>query len=274
MDLVLVVLITALSVPLALFADGSARSALGFLFILVCPGYALVAALFPKKGSIDWLERATLSVVLSLCTVSLMGLILNYTSWGIQPTPVLISASVFVTALTALAFLRRLTLPKTDRFDPRPRLSLSLLTTQPRQGRAINLVLALSILGTIGLLTYGLLRPKVGERFTEFYMLGAQSKAGDYSRQLVLGESAQITLGIVNQEQKPIDYHIEIRVDADTVREIESIRLASGESREFTVAFEPRKAGVNQKVEFSLLKDGSEQPYRNLEMWLDVMEPE
>jgi len=38
--------------------------------------------------------------------------------------------------------------------------------------------------------------PRVGEHFTEFYVLGAGGKIGDYLTNLTLGESGTVTLGL------------------------------------------------------------------------------
>ncbi|HJJ80031.1 MAG TPA: DUF1616 domain-containing protein, partial [Methanocorpusculum sp.] len=59
--------------------------------ILFIPGYVLIAALFPEKTSIDGIERFALSVGLSIAVVPLIGLVLNYTPFGIRLDPIVIS---------------------------------------------------------------------------------------------------------------------------------------------------------------------------------------
>jgi uncharacterized membrane protein len=46
-------------------------------FILIIPGYCLIAALFPKNDDISLSERIALSIGLSIAVVPLMGLALN-----------------------------------------------------------------------------------------------------------------------------------------------------------------------------------------------------
>ena len=78
-----------------------ARYALGAIFVLFLPGYSLIKALFPTK-EIDSIERISLSIGMSLALVSITGLILNYTSWGIRTAPITLSllalTIVFATA--------------------------------------------------------------------------------------------------------------------------------------------------------------------------------
>ena len=63
------------------------RYLFGLVFVLFLPGYCLIKALFSSK-ELDNIERLALSVGLSLALVPLVGLLLNYTPWGIMVTPV------------------------------------------------------------------------------------------------------------------------------------------------------------------------------------------
>ena len=63
------------------------RYLFGAVFVLFLPGYCLIKALFSSK-ELDNIERLALSVGLSLALVPLVGLLLNYTPWGIRTTPV------------------------------------------------------------------------------------------------------------------------------------------------------------------------------------------
>ena len=83
------------------------RTALSLPLILFLPGYALIAMLFPEKTGLEWLERIALSVGLSVAVVPLIGLVLNFTSWGIKEIPLLASLSVFTLLLSGLAYVRR-----------------------------------------------------------------------------------------------------------------------------------------------------------------------
>ena len=74
---------------------------------LFLSSYALLQLLFPKGKAMDSLERFALDVGLSLALVPLIGLVLNFTPWGIRFIPVTISISAFtITFLVAAAFRR------------------------------------------------------------------------------------------------------------------------------------------------------------------------
>jgi hypothetical protein len=83
------------------------RWVFGSVFVLFVPGYVAVEALFPKGRELDSIERFALSVGLSLALVPLVGLVLNYTPWGIRLTPIMTSLIILTIGLAAIAFARR-----------------------------------------------------------------------------------------------------------------------------------------------------------------------
>ena len=83
------------------------RWVLGSVFVLFIPGYVTVEALFPKGRELDSIERFALSVGLSLALVPLVGLLLNYTPWGIRLTPIVISLTILTIGLAAIALARQ-----------------------------------------------------------------------------------------------------------------------------------------------------------------------
>ena len=83
------------------------RWVLGSVFVLFIPGYVTVEALFPKGRELDAIERFALSVGLSLALVPLVGLLLNYTPWGIRLTPIVISLIVLTIGLVVIALARQ-----------------------------------------------------------------------------------------------------------------------------------------------------------------------
>ncbi len=84
-----------------------ARYVLGTLFVLYMPGMALIEALYPREEELSPLERLALSIGLSLAVVPLIGLVLNYTPWGIRLNPILASLTIFTAAMLVLAAYRK-----------------------------------------------------------------------------------------------------------------------------------------------------------------------
>lgn len=83
------------------------RWILGSVFVLFIPGYVAVETLFPRGRDLDGIERLALSVGLSLAFVPLIGLLLNYTPWGIRLTPIVISLAILTLGLTLVGVGRR-----------------------------------------------------------------------------------------------------------------------------------------------------------------------
>lgn len=81
------------------------RYVLGSIFVLFLPGYSLMKTLFPMR-EIDNIERTALSIGMSLALVPLVGLLLNYTPWGIRLTPITVSLLSLTLILTATRLIR------------------------------------------------------------------------------------------------------------------------------------------------------------------------
>ncbi|MDE1858867.1 MAG: DUF1616 domain-containing protein [Thaumarchaeota archaeon] len=83
------------------------RYVFGAVAVLYFPGYTLIEALYPKKEDLDSLERLALSIGLSLALVPLVGLLLNYTPWGIRLEPIVVSLSILGVSLALVAAVRK-----------------------------------------------------------------------------------------------------------------------------------------------------------------------
>ncbi len=83
------------------------RYIVGSLFVLFIPGYSLVQCLYPLREELTDLERLALGLGLSLAIVPLVGLILNYTPFGIRLKPTVVSLSVLSLGLITGAVIRR-----------------------------------------------------------------------------------------------------------------------------------------------------------------------
>ena len=258
------------------------RIALGLPLILFFPGYALIAALFPRKDSLGGVERVALSFGLSIAVVPLIGLILNYTPWGIRLYPILISLTVFILAMSGIAWYRRRGLALHERFAVSFNFRLPSWRGQSTVDKVLSTILIIAIVGAIGTLGYVIATPKVGEKFTEFYILGPEGKAEHYPEMLKVGEEGKVILGIVNHEQERASYQVEVRMDDEKLklrvggedRDTIEVELNHEEKWEGEVGFVPQKAGEKQKLEFVLYKDGKLYFEDPLHLWIDVEKSE
>ena len=251
------------------------RIILGLPFVLFFPGYTLIAALFPRRGALDSIERVALSFGFSIVVVSLIGLILNYTPWGIKLYPILICLTVFIIVMSVVGWRRRYRLPEAEAFTVSLNLSLSFWRRESLVDKVLSIILIAVILGAIGTLGYVLAAPRVGEKFTEFYILGLEGEARNYPKEAVLDREQTVIVGIINREQEPVSYRLQVRIDGVINNELGPLVLGHDEKWEEVVAFTPHRVGDSQKVEFLLYRGDESMPYQApLHLWVNVKEPQ
>ena len=272
-DLIAIWLATiALLGGILLAPNNPTRVVLGLPFVLFFPGYVLIAALYTRRSDLDGVERVALSLGLSLAVVPLIGLVLNYTPWGIRVTPILVSLALFIAMCSAAAVRQRMRHSAAERFagDIRPLLQAA------RSLPWISLSLAA---GVIGMLLFAGFRfgvlggSRVGETFTEFYILGPGGKAEGYPRRLMVGEPSQVIVGVINHEGHAARYRVEVQAGVDRLASEVPFALGDGEKREDRVDIILRWPAKEVKVEFALFMEGAKGPYRTLHLWVDVLAP-
>jgi len=94
------------SVP-DLFPVNVVRWVLGSILVLYLPGFSLLELLFPTGKQIDSLERFALSIGVSLAVIPLIGLVLNFTQWGIRFASVTVALGTFTIGVLAAAAARK-----------------------------------------------------------------------------------------------------------------------------------------------------------------------
>ncbi len=315
-DLAFAIALTVL-VNVAVFAplirDTPLRVPLGLAFVLFVPGYVFVAALFPEAGEspptdsgpedpddadsrlgramrsgIDGIERVALSFGLSIAIVPLLGLVLNFTPWGIRLVPIMVAVSGFTLVATAVAAVRRWQLPEEDQFQVPYRDWLEagraeLFEPASRADAALNVLLVLSVLLAVSTVTYAVVVPPQGEQFSAVYILteddDGELVADGYPTEFVRGESKEIVVGVDNHEHRPVNYTVVVlEQDVDvienetvgengTVVENETIvteqreldrfqtRLAHNETWHYTQDLEPTMTGENNRIVWLLYPD-------------------
>jgi uncharacterized membrane protein len=297
------------------------RVVFGLPFVLFIPGYALIAALFPERGStteeradadettdsegtvgtesggIDGIERVALSFGTSIAVVPLLGLVLNFTPWGIRLVPILVAVSGFTVVAVAVGSARRKALPEDERFAvPYERwyraATEELFHPDTRTDAALNVLLVVSVLLATASVGYAVAVPKTGESFSELYLLTENDEgelvADGYPEELVAGEPASLVVGVGNQEHQPVNYtivialqRVEVANNSTTVLEEDRLRtfsrrVAHNETWHRPHQIEPTMTGERLRLTYLLYKDAPpsspsvENAYREVHLWVTV----
>jgi uncharacterized membrane protein len=249
------------------------RMLLGLAYVLFVPGYTLQLALFPRSGDLDGAERVALSFSLSVALAPALALVLDHLPWGLRLWPIAAAEGLTIAGASVVAWWRLRRLAPEDRAMPHVDLSVSgRWAAQDRTNRLLYGVLAGALLMAAAAAAAILLLPKAGDRFTEFYALGAESLAEAYPRETAAGQLVTVTIGIANREGVPVEYRVDVQAGGHLLATAGPVALGEGQVWEQALSYALPQAGDDQAVEFLLYRDGGNEPYRRLVLWIDVVE--
>jgi uncharacterized membrane protein len=187
------------------------RIVIGLPFLFFIPGYLLIFILFPTTNDykgITGLERIGLSFGFSIAVVSLLGLLLNFTSWGIQLTSVLLTIFIITVLFGVVALYRWKTT------TPDKRFTISIDTSDFKSSsdieKFLTIFLILIIILALSSIVYIVVQPKNGEPFTDFYILTANGNVTNYPHDISHGQNISLLLGLINHEYKTMNYTLEV----------------------------------------------------------------
>ena len=300
------------------------RVIVGLPFVLFVPGYALIAALFPEAGpdladgeaenlpdagdtapdttdsGIDGIERVALSFGLSIAVVPLVGLVLNFTPFGIRLVPIMIALSGLTLVLVAVAAQRRRALPPEDQFQVPYRqwggdMHAELLKPDTRGDAVLNIVLAVSVILAVSSVGYAVAVPKQGESFTEFYLLTETDEgepvADNYPTEFTAGEPQSVVVGVENHEHQPVNYNVvvaiqEVRIANNSTQVLQQqqlrtfeTQLADNETWQLQHTVAPGMTGQELRLIYFLYlgeppaTPSADSAYRELHLWVNVSDP-
>ncbi len=105
--------VSVFTIPETTYPISYVRNVLGIIFVLFLPGFAFIKALFPStvpikttSENLDNIERIALGFGMSLALVPIVGLILNYTPWGIRLAPITLSLLALTIICATAAIFR------------------------------------------------------------------------------------------------------------------------------------------------------------------------
>lgn len=249
------------------------------------------------RSGIDGIERVALSFGLSIAIVPLIGLVLNFTPWGIRLIPVVTAVAGFTLICVAVAANRRWELPESERFTVPYREWLAavrgeLFEPDDRVDAALTVLLVVSVLLAVGSVGYAVAVPPQGEQFTEFYLL-TENPEGDlvadgYPETMERGETAELVVGIGNNEYETATYTVVVQLqtvettnNSTTVLERTELdrfeaTVDHNETRHERHTLRPTRSGEDLRVQYLLYKSEppaeptGENAYRELHLWVDV----
>ncbi|WP_340817837.1 DUF1616 domain-containing protein [Methanolobus sp. WCC4] len=275
------------------------------LLIFFIPGYALIAAFFPRKNEINWVQRFTLSVAFSITIVIIDGLLISQTGWLFKPSSITISLFFITCILGLFAYINRSRINENERFtvplylkfhtdeneensgikedsdDIKKFIVKNKIKVKPINGAKLNeiidegvepkirkaLLIALlcSLIIVSGTFVHKTFT-KEKETFTSLYILGPEGKAENYPSTLSMIQPTSLIVGIENYESASANYTLQVKLDNDIVAQSD-VFLEKNEKWEEEVSILPTKykKGI-QKLEFALYKNGYN--HRSVYLWV------
>lgn len=136
--------------------------------------------------------------------------------------------------------------------------------------KIVSLILLILLAASIVAVVYITVNPKSGEKFTEFYILGENGKAGNYPTNMTIGETGNLTMGIVNREQNVTSYDLVVQLNGTNLYN-NTFTLSKNETKEIPFNFTANTTGQNQKIQFMLYKlPNYTDVYRSLNLYINV----
>lgn len=308
--IVATVALTCVTVSVPSISNSPIRVLVGAPFLLLVPGYAFVAALFPSweangvnissaaDTTFDLIGRYALALGASITIVPFIGLLLSFSPWGIQLAPIVFSVSVFTLFTTGVAAYRRRGASQPPQNPPASlwryitERQKSIFGSTARTGTVLNVLIVVSLLLALGTTGYAFLNPESGDQFTEFYLLSEDSDNGfnDDTYQITLerGVEREIPVGINNHEGDTVEYTVVTNLQRISVSNNSTVIQEEWTLDQFNTvvehnetwhqdrAIEPPVAGDDLRLTY-LLYQGSapanptaENAYRVVYLWVTV----
>jgi uncharacterized membrane protein len=296
----------------------------GVLFVVFVPGYACTAALFPERGGtdsrgtrqsavgkggrsslgstrtagIDGVERAVLSVGLSIAVVPLTAIGLDIVGVGPTLVPVVVVVSVVSLLAVGVAAVRRGSLPANRRYGVNVASLLppgAGLTDDTTLDTALDVFVAVSLVVAAASAGY-VVAFGSAEGDTELYLLSQKEsgelEAGSYPEVLEQSRTEPLTLGVDNHEGESVAYTVVVKLqrtqttgESATVVEERELRrfvptVEDGGTWTTTYGVTPTMTGDDVRLAVLLYRGEApqnptlESAYRATHLWVEVTRSE
>ncbi len=220
-------------------------SVVGILFVLVLPGAALTAALFPP-GTLSIEKRILVTLVLSLAATALGGLLLNLSPLGLNFATWSIYLFTVTIAGALVAALRGLVRPASHVSAPRFHLSPLNAGLFGLAGAVILIALAVAARPA----------PLQGlQGYSTLYLLPAAN-----------GNSNGYRLGITSQELTTVQFDIQLKLNGQVIHEWPNVTLTPGQEWSSAVELAASQKGAGRLEAVLYRLDVPGQVYREVQI--------
>jgi len=250
------------------FPGSLLNTLLGLPFVLIFPGYALVSAVYRTEHNLALPQRLALSCVISLTIVTILAIGLNAIGY-LSTTSQILGIELIIIVSCIVVLYRRFHRNKGSQFAK----ELGGYKVY-QQFNSIWVAIVLVVVFIIfGIIINLIMEGQAPTNTTAFYLLGAGGKAGNYPAQVNLGSPFPITIGIINNENEPITYHVDLQIDQRDPESLATVVLNPGEKWEqsFDLLIEQAN-GSEALVGFYLHKGSAGEVYRSLHFWVQIVE--
>ena len=263
----------------------SLAAPLGLALICLLPGYLLISALFPRNDTLSGRGRLLLSLGADLLLAVLLGLALSFTPRGLHLASFAVALSFLALFFAIAAYFRWREQPRRRRlvFDYSRSFRHLRLTGRSRSrkhGHVLALLIVLIGAIVVSALAYGVINNRTTSNstdanesspngLTEFYVLWPGGGNEGHLATVLAGSSSAGIVGIVNREDGPVNYTLQLNSNNSTVLSKE-IRLERNESWEGPLGYIFEAPGI-KSVDVLLYRDENfEQPYREDHLMINV----
>ena len=223
----------------------------GVVFVLLLPGYVLVAALVGTQ--IDIVERITLSIAMSIAIIIAGGFALNALPAGLQARSWAIFVWLAVSAGATILLYRSL-----RQADALLRAAHVPMPRRRDVGFLIASLLVISV--AIGVAVHSA-QAQQSASFTQLWMLPEKTRQ-------TTGQAATVSLGVRNEERTRQSYQLDIRVNG-AVTHTYRIQLNPGQEWQQRVAIALGDVRGSVTIDAMLFRPTlSKQPYRQVRLFL------
>jgi uncharacterized membrane protein len=280
---------------------------LGIALVLITPGYAATAALFPSAVSTDdayrsssqglhITERIVLSIGASVGIVGIYAILITRLPIQFDVLALLLTVGGTSACLLSIAVWRRHNQPPDNRYTGAVRQLQSHVSTHfvptGKADKAATVFLVCCLVLTGAGIMYATTTPNSNDSYTEFYLLteepAGKLTAANYPTNFTQGASKSVVVGVSNNEFESIDYTVvtvlqrtertnnKTAVTAQSTIGQYNMTLTHGAVNRTKVAVTPDITGERLRLTFLLYRGkvpanpGTASAYRQTHLWVSV----